>query len=460
MHHWLKLFYTRFLAPRQKDEDVRNREIVLNVILAGTLLIVGLAVLVIIENYLGGMTFLATRAGALSLVFLFVLGIYWLSRRGQYRLAAWLLVGTYGLLAASVGIVWSISLPSAVLLYGLVVVLSGILLGPLYSLIGFGAAVVLIIGTVVLESTGIITYDLTWWQEGPGVDDVFGLSFMLGMIAAVSWLFNYQMARSLKRAQRAEAALVKQKSLLEITVERRTRELQTIQLEKVQQMYRFAELGQLSTAMMHDLANHLTTLTLALEVEDLGGEKRSVILNRARRSIRYIDDMVIRVRDQLQGKSKIRTFNVVQETQKIINMLNHKAIAGMVRLTWEARADKKILSCRGETIRFRQLMANLITNGIDAYNPPASDHEKREVLVSIDADDSEVIISVEDWGRGIPVKERSKLFEPFNSTKKTGMGMGLFIVKQIAEEHFLGSARLDADKKHTVFEIKIPRANT
>ncbi len=456
MHRLITPLYNALLAPRQRDEDIRNREVVLNILLAGTLLIIGLAVLMVAANYLKGMTFLGTRTIALSLVLLFVVGIYRLSRRRQYRLAAWLLVGVYASLAICVGLVWSVTLPSAVLLYGLVVVLAGILLGPRYSLIAFGAVVLFITTTVLLESAHIISYDLTWQKKGPGSDDIFGLSFMLGMIAAVSWLFNYQMARSLRRAQRAERALLKQKALLETTVEERTRELQAVQLEKIQQMYRFAELGQLSTALLHDLANHLSTLTL--NIESLGDRHSSRVMTETKRSIRHIDDMVIRVRDQLHGRANIRPFNVASEIEEIVKMLRHRGQMANVQLNWTPLSDKKTLRCRGEPIRFRQMIANLIGNGFDAYFEQTDPSERREVLVTAQSVPSQVIITVSDWGRGIPRDERVQLFEPFHSTKKTGMGMGLFIVKQIVTEHFLGTINLTGTKKPTAFVIILPRA--
>lgn len=457
MRRFLYSIYSLFLAPRQKDEDVRNREVVLNVLLAGTLAILGLAELVIVSNYISGLTFLLPRAAALAVVFLLVLSIYWMSRRGWYRLAAWLLVGIYLMLALGVGLVWSISLPSAVLLYGLAVVLAGILLGPRYSLVGFAVVVLMIFGTVQLETAGLIDYDLAWQKKGPGADDVFGLSFMLGMIAAISWLFNYQMDRSLHRAQKAEAALRRQKASLEETVEKRTRELQAAQVEKIQQMYRFAELGQLSTALMHDLANHMTSLTM--DIEGMEGQGRSRVLSRAKRSIRYIDDMIIRVRDQLHGKTSSRSFNVADEIDAVVKMLRHKAQAMDVLLKWQLPPDKKPLKIRGEPIRLRQLMANLISNGIDAYYEPRTLEERRDVQVLVTSDEHHVLITVSDWGRGIPAAERTKLFEPFYSTKQTGMGMGLYITKQIIEEHFLGTIHIDDKQSYTSFVVTLPRAD-
>ncbi len=458
----LKIFtsaYNTLFAPKQKVEDIRNRELVLNVLVAGTILILLLSLIVIIGNYLNGSTFVIPRAIGLSLALLFVLGVYKLSRDGHYQLAAWLLVTTYVILAGAVGLVWSIALPSAILLYGLVVVLAGILLGPRYSLVGLIVVVTLISVTTALEHSGVIAHDLQWKKDSPSADDAFGLSFMLGIIAAVSWLFSHQTVRSLHRAEAAEAALLKQKGQLEIAVEERTRQLQAAQLEKVQQMYRFAELGQLSTAMMHDLSNHLTGLTI--NIESLSGEKRSKVLADAKRSIRHIDEMVIRVRDQLHGRTNVRTFNVANEVDAIIKMLRHRCHISNVQLNWRPISDKKSLQCHGDPIRFRQMIANLIANGFDAYktaDKPNSAFKKREVLVTAVTDGANIIITVKDWGIGIPQAERRKIFEPFRSTKDTGMGMGLFIVKQIVEEYFSGTIEIDPALNYTAFVVTLPKA--
>jgi C4-dicarboxylate-specific signal transduction histidine kinase len=196
-----------------------------------------------------------------------------------------------------------------------------------------------------------------------------------------------------------------------------------------------------------------------MNIESLGGSKSSRVISQAKRSIRHIDDMVIRVRDQLHGRANVRTFSIGHEIEEIVKMLRHRGHMSNVQLTWQSPADKKALRCRGEPIRFRQMMANLICNGFDAYYEQTDPDERREVLVQATENKSEIIITVNDWGRGVPAAERPKLFQPFHSTKQTGMGMGLFIVKQIVEEHFLGSATIDTSAKHTAFVIKLPKAS-
>lgn len=456
-----KQIYDLLIAPRHRDEDIRNREIVLNVLLTGTLFITLLGLLLLIaEIFILQDAYLLTRTLLVAGVAAFVGGLSILSRRGWHRVAASMLVGVYFLLATALAYHWGINIPVGALLYGLVVVLAGILLGSAFSPYAAALIAVTLVVLVQLTNTGIIHPNLNWTTVRPGLADAIGFSLILGIIALVSWLFNHQMERSLRRAERAEAALLKQKDLLEDTVQERTQELQAVQLEKIQQMYRFAELGQLSTALLHELANHLTTLTI--DIEGLEGQTRSTILNRAKRSIRYIDDMVVRVRDQLHGSNNIRTFSVVNEIEEIIKVLRHKAQTANVLLQLETPADKKGLRSRGEPIRLRQLIANLVSNGIDAYPEPSpgSSSDSRRVVITASGAGNNIIITVEDWGRGITAEDRGKLFELFFSTKKTGMGMGLFIAKQIAEEHFLGTISIDTRKPHTAFVVKLPKAHS
>jgi signal transduction histidine kinase len=446
-------FYKRFIEPRQSSEDLRNRELVFNVLITATIAAFAAAFTLLLASLVKH-SYVLTRVIVVGVGLLFVVGIYRLSRIGHYKHAAYLLVGLYGALATNIAYSLGATMPNGILLYGLVLVLAGMLLGARTIPYALGLIVLTTATLRVLQVHNWIKPDWSEWAQQPlNLGTFIGCCIIFGILATVSWLYTSQIERSLHRAHRAEAALRRQKQLLEVTVERRTRQLQDAQLEKVQQMYRFAELGQLSTALLHDLANHLTTLSL--DIEGLEGQSSSSVLKRAKRSIRYIDEMVVRVRDQLHGRAQIRQFNVANEIEEIVNIMNHRAQDANVRLTWEQPSDKKLLRVRGEPIRFRQLIANLISNGIDAYGKTTSD--RREVLVTAEATPDQIILTINDWGQGVTADDRAKLFEPFFSTKKTGMGMGLFIAKQICEEHFGGHLRLDGKKKHTAFVVTLAR---
>lgn len=441
-------FYRRFIAPRSGDEDAGNREQVLNVLVAGAAITMVLALLVLLQDHLrsgGNMTTIISVLAMLAAIS----GIYALSRNGKHKSAAVLFVLLYFLIAIGASLAWGLTMPANIGLFSLIIVLCGILVGARYSLYGFAVVIAAFVVLRLLQSSGAYRPNLEWTSDPSGGDELVGICLTFGVIAIVSWLFNIRMERSLRRAERAEQALKRQKAELERTVEKRTRELQEAQLEKVQELYRFAELGQLSTALMHELANHLTTLTI--DIESLEAENRSQMLHRAKRSMHYIEKMVMQVRDQLRGKTRNRTFNASSEIEAVIGMLQHKALHADVALEWQVPKAHR-LQVRGDALRLRQLLANIISNAIDAYD---DGQDNRRVVISEAAKRGFVYITVEDWGRGIPIGDQSKLFDPFFGTKKRGLGLGLFIARQIAQDHFGGNIVLDASKSHTAFVVTL-----
>jgi signal transduction histidine kinase len=447
--------YKYFIEPQQQEEDLRNREYILNVLLIGTLLLLSFGVLLLIVSYtIFHHTYVVPRMAGIGLALVATWWTYYLSRSGWHKTAAWALIVIYLLIATGVAWRWGVSLPSAAVLFGLVIMVAGTVLSSPNPLYIAGTSVLIIGSLEIMQIKGLIRPDLTWASMPLAPDTVSGFCLLFGIIGLISWLFNERTEDSLGRARRAEAGLLRQKLLLESKVEERTRELQAAQLERMQQLYRFAELGQLSTALMHDLANHLTTLTL--DIEGLESEQHSRVVRRAKRSIRYIDEMVLRVRDQLHGKMNIRQFNVATETNEVISILNHRASEARVSLSWAPLSDKKLLTCKGEPVRFRQLMANMINNAIDSYDGEGS--SRRDVEITLESVRDTILITVTDWGKGIPPEGQEKLFEPFFSTKKTGMGMGLFIAKQIITEQFHGTISLDSGSERTAFIITLAKA--
>jgi len=85
-------------------------------------------------------------------------------------------------------------------------------------------------------------------------------------------------------------------------------------------------------------------------------------------------------------------------------------------------------------VQIQQVVLNLIRNGIDAVEE--ADPPVREVVIRTGTDGpGRVLISVEDRGCGLPRELEGRLFQPFFTTKKGGMGMGLSICKSIASGH-------------------------
>jgi signal transduction histidine kinase len=120
-----------------------------------------------------------------------------------------------------------------------------------------------------------------------------------------------------------------------------------------------------------------------------------------------------------------------------------------VELDWEA-GDALVM---GDENRIRQLLANLLTNGIK-YAPPGT-----AVGVHGYLDGAEVAIDVSDTGRGIAPRDLPRIFDTFYQVPdraEPGAGLGLAIARELAEAH---GGRIDVESvagEGTTFTARLP----
>ncbi|HEY5445931.1 MAG TPA: HAMP domain-containing sensor histidine kinase [Pyrinomonadaceae bacterium] len=453
----LHSFGKLFANARQQDDNLSRRKLVLHALLLATFGFLLLSITILLTTFIITKNELfLTRILPISVAAAAVGISYILSRTGHYYAAACGLLGMYGLLATGSAIRWSISLPMSILLFAVIIVLAGMLLGAKHSLYTMTLSILIILWIQTGTAHGTLHPDTAWRQQASSFKDIIGYTLIFSMLGVTSWLFNKQTDLALHQALRAEAALERQKKLLETKVEARTRELQAAQMEKMQQLYQFAQLGQFSTSLMHDLANHITTLSLDIEGMEKGSQTK--LLGRAKRQVEYIDNMVHWAYNHLNGKVEESKFDVAREVQEVIKILRHRAQLAHVQVSRVTPQGKHSIMLYGDSNRFRQIMANLISNAIDAYDNATTD--PREVIVTITKKDGMIMLTVEDHGRGIPQERQAAIFQPFYSTKNTGMGIGLFIVRQIVEDHFRGEVKLHSKPKETIFTVTLPASGS
>jgi len=89
---------------------------------------------------------------------------------------------------------------------------------------------------------------------------------------------------------------------------------------------------------------------------------------------------------------------------------------------------------RGDRVQLQQVIINLVMNGIEAM--ASVDDAPRTLVVRSNRDEADqIVVAVQDLGRGIDPQNAKKLFSPFFTTKPNGMGMGLSICRSIIEAH-------------------------
>ncbi len=455
--HGLKRGIRFLFSTYSQDPDRRSKEQVLNILLLSTMAFVVGILVVLLGNlwmlhreYLWGRIFIAAS------ILIILAGLYGRFRRGSLLLPTIVLLGFYFLGAVGVGYAWGMHNPVSQLMYAFSIILAGILLSARYALYALFLAVGTISLFTWLASRSIIHPDTSWALNIISWYDVVAYSIILANVAVVSWLFNRSMDQSLKRARRSEKALLRQKELLEVKVEERTRQLQEAHMVRVQELYRFAELGHMSTALLHDMANYLAVLSLDIEDLKQAKQNRSKALQRVQQSIRHLDSLTGQVRRQIKGEAVVSRFNIADEIDQVMRILEYKASAARVTLEWQSAPERSELMYRGSVNHFWQIMTNIISNSIDAYE--GQKQSERSVYVMVENFSHEIVILVIDHGGGISPAKQERIFDPFYTTKKNGSGMGLSIARSMVQKDFGGTITVSSNHKTgTVFTVTLPR---
>lgn len=278
------------------------------------------------------------------------------------------------------------------------------------------------------------------------------------VIATVAWLFAHETQKALRRAWQSEKDLRLERDLLEIKVEERTRQIKQMEAEKINQLYRLAEFGRLSSGIFHDLINPLTAVSLNLEqIRNEAGntiESAKSSLHQALAATRRMEGLVSGIKKQITQESREELFSLNSETEQIIQILDYKARRSRVCLRLEATKEINIY---GDPIKYGQIISNLAANAIEASE---NENEEKEVLIRLYENDAQVRIEVIDQGQGIADSNKTKIFEPFFSTKKSagrGLGLGLASTKSIVEKDFRGSILLESQLgQGSCFTVSLP----
>jgi len=224
------------------------------------------------------------------------------------------------------------------------------------------------------------------------------------------------------------------------------------------QAERLAAAGETVAYLSHSIKNILQSLQSAADMVELGLNKRKIPMVKKgwailQRNLTKVHNLVL----NMLAFSKIRQPHLImtqinhlvtEATEMLANHADEKRVAMIADL------DDKLPALAVDPDGMQQVILNLTLNALDAVAP---DSGAITIKTIYDDEKQEVILSVSDNGIGIEANQLSGIFKAFSSNKgHGGTGLGLAVVKRIAEEHH-GSVEVDSiSGEGTTFTVKIP----
>ena len=202
----------------------------------------------------------------------------------------------------------------------------------------------------------------------------------------------------------------------------------------------------------HEIKNPLTPIQLSAErLRRKYGktitEDRAVFEQCTDTIVRQVDD-IRRMVDEFSRFSRMP--KPVMEAEDIADTVKQAVFlmrVGHADIDIEAKVSDDRMPARFDRRLISQALTNIIKNATEAIAALPEGSEKGRIVVSAERTGHEIVIDVVDNGIGLPKDNRSRLLEPYVTTRDKGTGLGLAIVGKILEDHGGGIELHDASEK-------------
>ncbi|HEY7230825.1 MAG TPA: MASE1 domain-containing protein [Pseudolabrys sp.] len=213
-----------------------------------------------------------------------------------------------------------------------------------------------------------------------------------------------------------------------------------MQRQEIAHLMRVSMLGELSGGLAHELTQPLTAILSnaqagrmmlakgAKELSEIGNIFDDIIAEDERAG-----EVIHRLRGMLKkGEVKHEAIDMNELIASTLQLLHSELIDRRMSVNFDAAAD--LPATQGDPVQLQQTLLNLLMNAMDATEkvPPA----RRNISVSTaQTGEGGIEVHIYDRGIGLPPLQEHEVFQPFFTTKKRGLGLGLSICTSILKLH-------------------------
>lgn len=221
-------------------------------------------------------------------------------------------------------------------------------------------------------------------------------------------------------------------------------------------------ISALASSLAHQLSQPLTTIALRADTtkRDLAksGQDPKVItsLDEISTQSTKLAELVKNLRQLFGSQShEFAPLNLQKHINEIIEIVEPSLNSKKITLTTHYQSNPTVF---GDGIQLQQVLINVLNNAIDALAP--SDVEPKEIIVNLTNDEKFAVLTIKDNGVGIDPKTLASIFELYKTTKKGGLGVGLWLSKTIMENHHGSIFAYNDPNGGATFKMSIPMHRT
>ena len=223
---------------------------------------------------------------------------------------------------------------------------------------------------------------------------------------------------------------------------------------------RVATSGELAASIAHEVNQPMTAMVNNARAALRWLAGRPPDLEEVRQALEGIaeagkraGEIMHRIRDLMKmAPPRIESLDINSAVWEVIAIARPEAVKNDVSVRTDLAGGLPLV--KGDRIELQQVALNLINNALEAMSSVADG--ARELLISTARVESDVLITVRDSGPGLPAADLEHIFRPFQTTKPTGLGVGLSVCRRIIDAH---GGRLWASSnmpRGAIFQFTVP----
>ena len=222
------------------------------------------------------------------------------------------------------------------------------------------------------------------------------------------------------------------------------------QLE-LERTYRLSLMGQMAATMAHEIKNPLASIKGSVEIlcdPQINSSDKKEFETIVLKEIKRIDNTIKEYLNYARPKQiELTKMNLSESVQVAMKQIVSQAEESKIVLKNDV-TDNIII--KGDQAKIHQVLLNLLLNALQA-SP-----YKNIITIKSKSELGKIILSIADTGSGMKQSELLKIFDPFYTTKDSGSGLGLAVVKSIIEGHNGHVTVESQENKGTIFNIILP----